>query len=104
MPIEEAWREIETLKNFRDEPLYPNLSKLAWCVISLPHSNADAERTFSIVTDVKTKKRNKMKAKTLSAIAVTRTSFSAKGIDCGEFKVRKEHLEKMNQSMYDDDE
>jgi len=40
----------------------------------------------------------------LNAIAVTITSFSAKGIDCGEFEVRKEHLEKMNQSMYDDDE
>jgi len=101
MPIDELWREIETLKNFRDEPLFPNLSKLAACIITMPHSNADAERAFCIVTDVKTKKRNRMGEESLNAIAVTRTSFSAKEIDCSTFPVRKEHLSKMNQSIYD---
>ena len=39
---------------------YPNLKSLVNAVRSLPHSNADPERMFSLLTDLKTKKRNKL--------------------------------------------
>jgi len=78
MPLEEAWREISALKNFSDEPVFPELTKLARCAMTLPHSNAEAERIFSIVTDAKSKRRNRMGVENLNAIAVVRSSFSSK--------------------------
>jgi len=38
--------------------MFPNLELLVEAVFFLPHSNAEAERISSIVTDVKNKKRN----------------------------------------------
>ena len=70
MSLEGAWGEISSLRNFRDELIFPELSKLAVCVMSLPHSNAEAERIFSVVTDEKSKKRNKMGIDNLNAITV----------------------------------
>lgn len=35
----------------------PNIVKLARLCMALPHSNAETERVFSVVTDVKTKKK-----------------------------------------------
>jgi len=38
--------------------MFPNLELLVEAVFFLSHSNAEAERISSIVTDVKNKKRN----------------------------------------------
>jgi hypothetical protein len=46
-------------KNFNDESLFPNLRKLATIVLTLPHSNAEAERIFSMVSNIKIKKSNR---------------------------------------------
>jgi len=37
--------------------MFPNLESLVEVVFPLPHSNAEVKRIFSIVTDVKNKKR-----------------------------------------------
>ena len=37
-------------------------------LLCLPHSNVDVERTFSDVSSIKTKKRNRLQLKTLRAI------------------------------------
>lgn len=93
--------EMKAMKNGLGQQMFPNLAKLADVVLIMPHANADSERCFSIVTDVRTKKRNRMGGESLNAICVTRIAFKAKGIDCVSFKVRKEHLQKHNVSMYE---
>ncbi|XP_034256308.1 protein FAM200B-like [Thrips palmi] len=100
MPMEDAWDEIRALKSGDDKPMFGNLVKLANLVMVLPHANADAERGFSIVTDVKTKKRNRMGAECLNSICVARSSFRSKGIDCVSFEVTPKHLSKHNKDMY----
>ncbi|EFA07106.1 hypothetical protein TcasGA2_TC010096 [Tribolium castaneum] len=55
LTIDEHWFENSKIKNFEDKYAFLNLSKLAKIIASLPHSNAAAERIFSIVTDVKSK-------------------------------------------------
>ena len=80
--------------------MFPQLSKLASVVMVLPHANADAERVFSIVTDVRSKKRNRLGRETLNAICVSRVSFRSKGINCESFEVTQQHLRKHNNSMY----
>ena len=93
--------EIGSLKNGANEKMFPELCKLASLVKILPHSNADSERVFSVVTDVRSKKRNRLGAESLNAICVSRISFRSKNIDCTTFQVAKEHLAKHNKNMYD---
>jgi len=45
---------------------FPNLRLLLSVVRALPHSNAEAERVFSLIPDAKTKKRNNMSTKHLN--------------------------------------
>lgn len=100
LPVEELWLEIKQMKNGADQPLFPNVVKLADCVMCMPHANADSERAFSIVTDVRTDKRNRMGGECLNAICVTRTAWKARGVDCVSFDVTKDHLSKHNSAMY----
>ncbi|KAG7197076.1 hypothetical protein KM043_015661 [Ampulex compressa] len=67
LEIDAIWKTIFEEKDLNKEPLFPNLEIVVQTALSLPHSNAEAERLFSIVTDVKNKKRNKMDAATLDA-------------------------------------
>ena len=74
--VDEFWWEVGKLEDFEQGKKYSNLCKLANIVMSLPHSNADAERIFSVVTDVRTKKRNRIGSEVMNAITVTRSAFS----------------------------
>lgn len=65
-------------------------------ILSLPHSNAEAERIFSIVTDVRNKKRNRLSNDIVSAICITRSSFQDAGKNCINFDVNARHLELHN--------
>ncbi|KAK3916901.1 Zinc finger protein 862 [Frankliniella fusca] len=88
---EEFWQEIGKLETI-EAPAFRELHRLSRAVIIMPHSNADSERIFSIVTDTKTKKRNRMGNDLLNSICLARTAFKAKGIDCTNFQVTDEHL------------
>lgn len=95
--IAEMWHELSLLKEYVDNsPRFFNICKLAKLVLALPHSNAEAERVFSIVTDVKTKKRNRIGDKSLNSVAVIRSSFQDKNINCISYKVVSKHLELHN--------
>lgn len=101
LEIDDMWKKILESRNFDDEPIFPNLEKLVYAILSLPHSNAEAERIFSIVTDVKNKKRNRMNIETLNAICKIRSTFQAKNIDCCNFQVDSRHLElHNNENLY----
>ncbi|XP_024872448.1 uncharacterized protein LOC112455009 [Temnothorax curvispinosus] len=68
LELDDMWNNIFQKKNLNGEPSFPNLENLVHAVMSLPHSNAEAERIFSIVTDVKNKKRNRLDVATLDAV------------------------------------
>jgi len=101
LEVDDMWNKIFEKKTCDGKPLFPNLEKLVYAVLSLPHSNAEAERIFSIVTDVKNKKRNRINIETLNAICKVRSSFQAKNVDCRTFKVDSRHLElHNNENLY----
>ena len=99
MDIDAMWDFIANAKDFTDELKFSNIGKLAKLVLTLPHSNAEAERIFSIVSDVKTKKRNRIGDEALGAVAVVRSAFQAKGLDCCSFKVTSTHLSLHNSDV-----
>lgn len=94
--ITSFWREMRDKANFAGDKLFPNATKLAELVLSLPHSNADAERIFSMMKDVKTDKRNRLDDANLNGILTFRSSMR----DSNEFKVENDHLMKFNKDMY----
>ncbi|KYM93750.1 hypothetical protein ALC62_15647 [Cyphomyrmex costatus] len=93
LEINEMWKKILEFKDCSEEQMFPNLEIIVEAVFSLPHSNAEAERIFSIVTDVKNKKRNRLSVETISAICIARSSFQAEGTNCINFEVDSRHLE-----------
>lgn len=70
------WGYLGSLKNRASGILkVPKLSKVAQIVLSLPHSNADAERTFSVIGLNKTDTRNRLSLDgTLSSIMTMKMS------------------------------
>lgn len=96
LEIDDMWKNILQKKKFNGEPSFPNLENLVHAVLSLPHSNAEAERIFSIVTDVKNKKRNRIDVTCLDAVSKVRSSFQASNVDCRTFQVDSTHLELHN--------
>ncbi|KAM0728334.1 hypothetical protein ACS0PU_005116 [Formica fusca] len=62
------WMRIGSFKNSLDEIMFPNLTKLIRAILSLPHSSAAAERTFSQLNLMKTKIRNRLDIDTCEAI------------------------------------
>lgn len=84
--MEQFWYSVSKMKDFDEKLLFPNLSKLSKLVITLPHANADSERIFSVVTDIRTKKRNKIGHEALEAICIIRSYFSDLKTDCVNYK------------------
>ncbi|XP_066585461.1 SCAN domain-containing protein 3-like [Prorops nasuta] len=93
------WHKVGLITDFNDTAMFPNLKKIANMVLSLPHSNAEAERIFSIVTDVRTNKRNAISSDLLNAICKIRSSFQAHNKTCLTFKVDSRHLELHNSEI-----
>lgn len=95
LSIEEFWQRIGEAKNFNNELIAPNVYKLANFILILPHSNAESERIFSLVTDMKSKKRNKLSSETLNSICVVKSSFLANNTTCKTFQPNAGHLSLM---------
>ncbi|KAF0773374.1 protein FAM200B-like [Aphis craccivora] len=81
----EEWREmcyeISTAKDYASDNFkFPNICILARFVLCLPHSNAVAERKFSIVNYDKSKKRNRLGDNTMNTVTTIRSSFKDKKI------------------------
>lgn len=93
------WADISTIKNFQDELKFPNLGKLSKLILLLPHSNAESERIFSIVNDVKTKKRNRLGNDALNGVAVVRSAFQDSDTNCFSFPVTETHLKLFNKQQ-----
>lgn len=95
------WKQILDRKDFNGQKLFPALELLIEIIFSLPHSNAEAERIFSMVTDIKTKKRNRLLNDAVSAMCTIRSNFQAENINCVTFQVDPTHLKlHNNQNLY----
>jgi len=68
------------------------MTKLINAIRSLPNSNADAGRTFSMLTDVKTKKRNKLSTIHVQAMCAIKLNLRARGKTAQTMEVDTRHL------------
>lgn len=99
-PPLEFWKELSQMEDYAGNSPCPDLVTLAKAVMSLPHSNADSETIFAMVTDTKTKKRNRMGNECLNGICITKAAFLTKKVTCCTFEITDSHLLKHNSNMY----
>jgi hypothetical protein len=80
------WSGVLRYTNAAKEEPFRELAEYCLACLSVPVSNAVAERTFSVVSNVKTKVRNRISIRMLDAIVRIRTHFSSDQC-CREFTV-----------------
>ncbi|KYN11678.1 hypothetical protein ALC57_16158 [Trachymyrmex cornetzi] len=98
--FDESWKTIMATKKADGKFRYPVLIKLINAIRSLPNSNADAERVFSMLTDVKTKKRNKFHPSNVQSLCVFKSILRARGEMARTMIVDARHLALMSENLY----
>jgi hypothetical protein len=79
--LSDFWKEVGATNKF------PLLVQLARAAMSLPHGNSDVERLFSVLSDVVTKKRNRLQAQSLQALLLVKTYMQARNLSCHSFPI-----------------
>jgi len=95
--FDNMWKEI-LKRQLNNIAKYPNLKSLLNAIRSLPHSNADSERIFSLLTDIKTNKRNRLSAATVNATCVFKSALKTRGETALDMRVNEKHLSLMSTS------
>jgi len=94
--FDEMWKKILKCQDSNNIDKYPNLKSVLNAVRSLPNSNADSERMFSFLSDLKTKKRNKLSSDTVNAICVLKSALKTRNETCINMKIEEKHLSLMS--------
>jgi len=94
------WDYLSKFKNLSGNFKFPRLSKVAKLVFTIPHSNVDAKRVFSMTNKKKVKTRADLALEeTLSSIVTCKVNNFFEEL-CYEFKPSKEMLQKTNKSTW----
>ena len=81
------WQEVGRMMTVDGRPRFPHLTCLAKCVLSLPVSNADTERVFSVVRKIVTDYRTEMDQSTLCALLACKLNTN---VNCFELDTPKD--------------
>lgn len=97
------WDKVSQCKNYNDIKQFENIGRLANIVLCLPHSNAAVERIFSMVTDIKTKKRNRIATDTLEALVRVKLDMKKQEKHCFDYVISKDMYNLFNsRNIYGD--
>ncbi|CAG4935112.1 unnamed protein product [Parnassius apollo] len=80
------WIQVLKMKNAGGSLMFKELAEFSIRCLSLPLSNAVAERIFSVMGTIKTKLRNRMQLPMLIAILRIRTHMNIRGLCCNNFQ------------------
>lgn len=94
------WSRIVKFRSSLGHKPFEELATYALNCLTNPVSNAVVERTFSLVTSVKTKVRNRMGLEQLNAITRVRSQLQFSENCCTSFKATKRMLELFTHKMY----
>ena len=92
--VDSFWASMHQIKHIASSsPVYPNVLVLVRALLSLPASNADSERCFSMVRKIDSEKRSYLERTTVAALLSMKLNID----DCFNFKPPDELL-KINKS------
>jgi len=90
--FDNMWKKILQCQYPNNIAKYPTLTNVLNTVRSLPNSNADPERIFSVLNDLKTKKRNKLSSATVNATCVFKSALKARKESAINTIIEEKHL------------
>lgn len=93
------WAQVSKYKNAAGVNTFQELANLAIAVLSLPHSNAEVERLFSVMNMVKSKLRNRLCTLTLNSIIMIRNQLKILKKNCHNYVLPPEVLAKVNKTV-----
>ncbi|EZA62768.1 uncharacterized protein LOC105274686 [Ooceraea biroi] len=96
MQFDEMWKNILLHQKSTNVFKYPNLTCLLNAVRSLPNSNADAEKVFSYLTDLKHKERNKLSSASINAMCVVKSALRTRKETALSIKIDEKHFSLMS--------
>ncbi|XP_017886546.1 uncharacterized protein LOC108628855 [Ceratina calcarata] len=96
----EFWERIKEVEDYAGKQKFNNMYTLAQICLSLPHSNAEIERLFSLVNEVKTKDRNGLKPETVAALTRVRLDLRNTNTTCTNYPITREMLQ-FDSSIYE---
>lgn len=70
--IDEVWHQLRTWRDVDDSFPYKELATLMLAILTIPHSNADSERLFSVVRKNRTETRSSMSISTLESLLINK--------------------------------
>lgn len=76
---QEFWQINAQERSLNGDLLFKNICQLAHLVMSLPHSNAESKRIFSIMKCCEVQKRNRLGGQMINSIYVLRLSLQNRG-------------------------
>ncbi|XP_066598799.1 zinc finger protein 862-like [Prorops nasuta] len=100
LEFDDMWKAICSAQHENKEIRYPQLRKLLNLVRSLPHSNAEAERCFSMLPDIKSKKRNRLVHDIVNATCVIKYALRRSKETPISMNITKKHLQLMKNDLY----
>lgn len=96
LDIIEFWLTIGRIEKYG----FNNISALAMMCLTLPHSNADVERFFSISNKITNQNKNKVKPETVAAICRVKLDFKNTNTYCYNYTITDDMFDLHNENMY----
>ncbi|RUS81175.1 hypothetical protein EGW08_011040 [Elysia chlorotica] len=96
--VDVLWPQISQMKTDEGDLQYPQLASIMKGLLCIPHSNADAERVFSIVRKNKTEARASMSRQLLSDTIVLKARMSSRDEVCHSLQLDRNVLLKTRNS------
>lgn len=92
LSFDNMWTKISLSNTVEGDLRFQNLRSLLNNVRSLPQSNAEVERAFSLIPDTKTRKRNKLSIETVNSSCVIKSALKNNNKTARTMIVTHEHL------------
>lgn len=96
----EFWERIKKTNNQTGGAKFPNIYRIAQICLSLPHSNAEIEKCFSQISEMKYRDRNRLKSETVAAIMRIKMELNSTQKTFDTYPITRGMLQLMNSDMY----
>lgn len=96
--------QLSQMKDSNGDVKFHLLPRFMLQVLSLPHSNAECERRFSEINNIKTKQRNCLITNTIKGNMLAQQAIRRTSENCVKFNPSKEMISRMTAKIYENHE
>nr|XP_033339076.1 SCAN domain-containing protein 3-like isoform X1 [Megalopta genalis] len=102
LSVYDFWIKMIEISNNRAQK-FKNICKLALLCLTLPNSNTEIEKLFSLVNNIKSRNRNRLGHRMVGALCRISMDLNSIGSKCCNYPITEEILKNFNSRMYEED-